>query len=158
MNGKVRALEVLIETSPHAARARLDQDETILHFCIKLNQLQSLKLLLKMIDDVEFVNAKDSKGNTILHLAVIGKQKEVMLHSLSGLVLIYFLPIISSNSHFGCLSFDCGIFNEIRVPLTQFGLRALIPICRVPKHKYTNSNFLSNLDTTLRFLYCPDHL
>ncbi|XAR58049.1 hypothetical protein NMG60_11026399 [Bertholletia excelsa] len=78
MSGHVDALKELVQANPHAARARLDQDETVLHLCVKLNQLPSLEILLQMIDDEEFVNARDCDGNTILHLAVIGKQVEIL--------------------------------------------------------------------------------
>ncbi|XAR58051.1 hypothetical protein NMG60_11026402 [Bertholletia excelsa] len=90
MNRHVDVLKVLIEASRHAARARLHRDETILHLCVKLNRFESLKVLLEMIHDEEFVNAKDSEGNTILHLAVIGEHVEVRIHFLSCLFLVYF--------------------------------------------------------------------
>ena len=89
LNGRVDVLEVLVEASPRAARARLEHDETILHLCVNLNQLECLQVLLRMIEDKKFVNAKDCEGNTILHLAIIGKRFEVWLHLLSSLILVY---------------------------------------------------------------------
>ncbi|XAR58050.1 hypothetical protein NMG60_11026400 [Bertholletia excelsa] len=111
LNGKVDVLEVLVEARPRAARARLEQDETILHLCVNLNELQCLQLLLKMIDDKEFVNARDCEGNTILHLAIIGKRFEVWLHFLSGLILVYLrlVPFFLIVIYYG--------LNSILVPL-----------------------------------------
>ena len=77
MYGKKDVLDNMVQTRPLAARARLDQDQTILHLCVKHNQLETLKKLHEMIDDKDFINAKDNAGNTILHLAVTSKQSEV---------------------------------------------------------------------------------
>ncbi|XAR57614.1 hypothetical protein NMG60_11025812 [Bertholletia excelsa] len=78
MYGKEEALEYMVRTRPHAARARLDHDQTILHLCVKHDQLEALKKLHEMINDEDFINAKDSAGNTILHLAVACKQLEII--------------------------------------------------------------------------------
>lgn len=54
--------------------------ETILHMCVKRGKLDCLKIVLEMAGDdggMDFVNRKDSYGNTILHLALIDKQYEV---------------------------------------------------------------------------------
>ncbi|CAH2041854.1 unnamed protein product [Thlaspi arvense] len=78
VNGKVDVLENLVRVRPHAARARLNGEETILHLCVKYHQTEALKKLLELINDEEFVQAKDSSGNTILHLAVMGEQLEIV--------------------------------------------------------------------------------
>ncbi|GMQ02463.1 hypothetical protein CsSME_00048679 [Camellia sinensis var. sinensis] len=84
MEGHGRTLEVLVGTIPHAARVRLDSGETILHLCVKHQQLNTLSLLLHKIPDPEFVNAKDNDGNTILHVAVSGQQFEIVKHVLQN--------------------------------------------------------------------------
>ncbi|XAR57586.1 hypothetical protein NMG60_11025778 [Bertholletia excelsa] len=78
MYGKEEALEYMVKTRHHAARARLDHDQTILHLCVKHDQLKALKKLHEMIDDEDFINAKDGAGNTVLHLAVAGRQLEIV--------------------------------------------------------------------------------
>ncbi|XAR68440.1 hypothetical protein NMG60_11003550 [Bertholletia excelsa] len=78
VNGKVELLNELVPDWPHAARARADRDETILHLCVKHNQDSALERLLDMIGDREFVDAKDAAGNTVLHLAVSGEQFEIV--------------------------------------------------------------------------------
>ncbi|XP_058193239.1 ankyrin repeat-containing protein BDA1-like isoform X2 [Rhododendron vialii] len=87
MRGKVEVLDELFQANPHAARAyRVDRGEreTILHICVKYNQLQFLQMLLeKYFKGEEFVNAKDNAGNTILHLAVADRRFQIIKHVLS---------------------------------------------------------------------------
>ena len=54
----------------------LDGGETVLHLCVKHNQYEALKLLVKSVsDEGDFLNSKDHDGgNTLLHLAVMLKQ------------------------------------------------------------------------------------
>ncbi|KAM0020430.1 putative ankyrin repeat-containing domain, PGG domain, ankyrin repeat-containing domain superfamily [Helianthus debilis subsp. tardiflorus] len=77
VKGHCEVVKVLVQAQPHAARAMVQQ-ETILHLCVKHNQLEVLKLLIETMGDHEFVNTKDSDGNTILHLAVADKQIETV--------------------------------------------------------------------------------
>ncbi|KAJ0724561.1 putative ankyrin repeat-containing domain-containing protein [Helianthus annuus] len=76
IKGHYEVVKELVQAQPHAARAMVQQ-ETILHLCVKNNQLEILKFLVETISDHEFVNTKDSDGNTTLHLAVADKQIEV---------------------------------------------------------------------------------
>ncbi|XP_071717453.1 uncharacterized protein [Rutidosis leptorrhynchoides] len=73
IRGRCEVVKQLLRAQPHAARA-LVQQETVLHLCVKYNQLEVLKLLIESMGDHEFVNSKDAYGNTILHLAVADKQ------------------------------------------------------------------------------------
>ncbi|KAJ9538186.1 hypothetical protein OSB04_030919 [Centaurea solstitialis] len=77
IKGRYEVVKELLQAQPHAARAMVEQ-ETILHLCVKLNQLEFLKLLVERMGDYEFVNSKDADGNTILHLAVLDKQVETI--------------------------------------------------------------------------------
>lgn len=81
MKGKVDVLEKLVHTCPRAVQVATYQGDTILHICVNHNQLESLQLLLKMITDPEFVQSRDKKGNSILHLAVFGKRLQVCPYS-----------------------------------------------------------------------------
>ncbi|XP_058193237.1 ankyrin repeat-containing protein At5g02620-like [Rhododendron vialii] len=87
MRGKVEVLDELFEVNPHAGRAyRVDRGEreTILHLCVKYNQLQFLSMLLKKyFKGEEFVNDTDSGGNTILHLAVADRRYEIIEYILN---------------------------------------------------------------------------
>nr|GMD87385.1 ankyrin repeat-containing protein BDA1-like [Ipomoea batatas] len=60
--------------------------ESILHMCVKHSKLEALKTLVEMIGDGggDFVNYKDSFGNTILHLAVSDKQIEMLWRLLAN--------------------------------------------------------------------------
>ncbi|XP_076885617.1 uncharacterized protein LOC143535171 [Bidens hawaiensis] len=77
VKGRCEVVKVLVQAQPHAARDMVQQ-ETILHLCVKYNQLEVLKILVETVGDHEFVNAKDADGNTILHLAVADKQIETI--------------------------------------------------------------------------------
>ncbi|GAY65606.1 hypothetical protein CUMW_242430 [Citrus unshiu] len=75
-SNRIDVLEELVRARPLAASAPLIWVETILHLCVKHNQLEALKVLLENTDDSEFLNAKDDYGMSILHLAVADKQIE----------------------------------------------------------------------------------
>ncbi|GMH07333.1 hypothetical protein Nepgr_009173 [Nepenthes gracilis] len=79
MKGQVDTLRELVRVRSEAACVPIDgaNRETILHVCVKHNQLEALKLLLAEIlvcNNTEFINSKDGDGNTILHLAVLDRQ------------------------------------------------------------------------------------
>ncbi|CAI9285393.1 unnamed protein product [Lactuca saligna] len=76
IKGRYDVVKELVQAQPHAARAMVQQ-ETILHLCVKRNQLEVLKFLAERCDH-EFVNSKDADGNNILHLAVADKQIETI--------------------------------------------------------------------------------
>ncbi|KVH88521.1 ankyrin repeat-containing protein ITN1-like [Cynara cardunculus var. scolymus] len=79
IKGRYEVVKELLQAQPHAARAMVEQEqETILHLCVKHNQLEVLKLLVESMGDHEFVNSKDGDGNNILHLAVADKQIETI--------------------------------------------------------------------------------
>lgn len=79
IKGRVDVLRELVGVAPEAARATTaDRGDTIMHWCVKYNQLEAMRLLAEMMhDDYEFVNAKDYYGMNILHLAVTDKHIEV---------------------------------------------------------------------------------
>ncbi len=85
MRGRVEVVRALISACPDSTRVVLYGGETVLHLCVKYNQLEALKLLVEsMSDDGDFLNFKNSEGgNTILHLAVMLKQIEVGIYLLN---------------------------------------------------------------------------
>ena len=44
---------------------KLDQCETVLNSAVRQNRLGVLKLLLELVEEVEFLNSKDDYGNTL---------------------------------------------------------------------------------------------
>ncbi|KAK8602133.1 hypothetical protein V6N13_058213 [Hibiscus sabdariffa] len=78
MKGHLGLLKELVEARPWAAQVLMEQGETILHACVRCNQLEALKLLVERISDHDFVNCKNGDGNTIMHLAVAAKQTETI--------------------------------------------------------------------------------
>ena len=82
MRGRVEVVRKLIIAQPNSiTRVVLDGGETVLHLCVKYNQLDSLKLLVEFVsDEADFLNSKDHEGgNTVLHLAVMLQRIEVGL-------------------------------------------------------------------------------
>ncbi|XP_026400355.1 ankyrin repeat-containing protein BDA1-like [Papaver somniferum] len=79
MKNRVKIMKVLMEEGlPEAIHLKNDQnDETILHFCVKTNtNLKTLKLLADYLvpaqpphPDSISINSTDNNDNTILHLA-----------------------------------------------------------------------------------------
>lgn len=85
MKGRVEVLKELILAEPTGAWVLTDEGEPILHLCANHNQLEALKMLIQLVDDDEFVNMKDNKDNSILHLLASEIQtegKSLFLHLL----------------------------------------------------------------------------
>ncbi|KAH7836971.1 hypothetical protein Vadar_008007 [Vaccinium darrowii] len=83
--GELDVLEALLKANPCAARVTVDRGrerDTILHLCVKYDQLEFLKRLLEHFKGEEFVNTKDHSGNTILHLAVANKRFKIIKYVL----------------------------------------------------------------------------
>ncbi|CAO2826004.1 unnamed protein product [Amaranthus hypochondriacus] len=78
INGQNHVINELIQANPHVVNERTNGGETVLHLCVKHNQLETLKHLVDVTDDGELLNSKDSHDNTILHLVVASKQNEVI--------------------------------------------------------------------------------
>ncbi|XP_019186255.1 PREDICTED: ankyrin repeat-containing protein At2g01680-like [Ipomoea nil] len=87
MKGRVEAVKELLGVQPAAVQQRtVSGRETVLHLCVKHNQIEALKTLMVTVERQiidEIMNATDSDGNTILHLAVSDKQIEIIKHLLS---------------------------------------------------------------------------
>ena len=64
----------LVEACEEAVHRLTNSGETILHLAIKYNLFGTVEFL---IDRVQDLNAKDDRGNTILHHAVASKQLSV---------------------------------------------------------------------------------
>ncbi|XP_050258822.1 ankyrin repeat-containing protein BDA1-like [Quercus robur] len=115
MRGRVEVVEKLIVARPDSVRVVLDGNKTVLHLCVKYNQLKALNLLVKSLsDDGDFLNFKTSgDGNTILHLAVMQKQIEVA--SLAGGVW----------SHSGNVTFYTGHYIKVDAGTSVIALKTL---------------------------------
>ncbi|KAL3500826.1 hypothetical protein ACH5RR_039919 [Cinchona calisaya] len=64
-----------LQLEASAVQQKTDGGGTILHLCVKYNQLKALEMLINAIEDPEFVNAKNEDGMTILHLAYNSRPK-----------------------------------------------------------------------------------
>ncbi|KAK3040407.1 hypothetical protein RJ639_026812 [Escallonia herrerae] len=80
MKGRVDVINELVSAHKEVMRYTRDgSSETILHLCVKHNQLEALKRLVELdgVDDDDLANAQNDNGNTILHTATALKQMEV---------------------------------------------------------------------------------
>ncbi|XP_078150025.1 uncharacterized protein LOC144545307 [Carex rostrata] len=68
-------VKVLVEACEEAVHKLTDGGETILHLAVKYNSFDTLEFLIDRVNDL---NAKDDRGNTILHHAVASKQLSVI--------------------------------------------------------------------------------
>ena len=77
--GRLDVLREMLRVAPKTAcwATLKGRGDTVLHVCVKHNQLEALKILVSDVNDPQFVNAKDDYGMTVLHLAVANKQTEV---------------------------------------------------------------------------------
>ena len=93
MRGRIEVVSKLIVARPDSTLVVFDEGETILHLCVKYNQLEVLKLLVEsMSDEGDFFKSKDHKGgNTILHLAVMLKQVEVCFSLLISYIIFKYI-------------------------------------------------------------------
>ena len=82
MRGQIEVMRELISARPDSTQVMVNKVETVLHLCVKYNQLDALKLLVDSLSNEDsLINSQDHEGgNTILHLAVMLKQTEVGFH------------------------------------------------------------------------------
>ncbi|XP_048424301.1 ankyrin repeat-containing protein BDA1-like [Pyrus x bretschneideri] len=88
MRGEVEVLQKLIDKNPESIYVKVENKskETVLHLCIKHNQLECLKMLVERDDsNGEFLNsgAGCDGGVTILHLALMLRQIKTIRYLLS---------------------------------------------------------------------------
>ncbi|XP_071909391.1 uncharacterized protein [Coffea arabica] len=88
VKGRDEVLEMLVDSRPFAAKEKTKRGESILHVCVKYNQLDALKKLVEIVDDEEFLNQKDGDGLSILHLAVISKQIQIIQYLITTAINI----------------------------------------------------------------------
>ncbi|KAM1111109.1 hypothetical protein ACFX13_010491 [Malus domestica] len=88
MRGEVEVLQKLIDKNPESIYVKVENGskETVLHLCIKHNQLECLKVLITRDDNNgEFLNSRAGcdGGLTILHLALMLRQIKTIRYLLS---------------------------------------------------------------------------
>ncbi|XP_044497571.1 ankyrin repeat-containing protein BDA1-like [Mangifera indica] len=82
MRGRVEVIKELISAKPESIFEPI-RAETALHFCVKLNHLDALKVLVASVDDEEFLNSKNFEGNSILQVSTMLQQYETTSYLLS---------------------------------------------------------------------------
>jgi ankyrin repeat protein len=76
MRGRKEIVQELILARPESIRVYFNE-ESVLHLCVRYNQLDALKCLVESDACNELLVSKDRHGNSILDLAVTLKQKKV---------------------------------------------------------------------------------
>ena len=105
IKGRIGVLAEFVRVKPEATRVFTSTGDSALHLCVKFNRpLEALKVFVECVrGDDEFVNWRDSHGNTVLHLAVTNKQLQVCLLFFIYIV-VYFPFVIKIDSIIGgCL-------------------------------------------------------
>ncbi|KAI7986519.1 Ankyrin repeat-containing protein BDA1 [Camellia lanceoleosa] len=82
IKGRIHVMEELLAASPDSVEHVTVRGETALHLAVKKNQIEGLRVLvehLKKIKKEGVLNMEDEHGNTILHLAISGRQYEASI-------------------------------------------------------------------------------
>lgn len=78
IKGHVGVVTDLLQAAPESPRMLTKGGESVLHLCVRHNQVKALKVLVQCIgSDDGFLNWKDRDGDSVLHIAVEKKQLEV---------------------------------------------------------------------------------
>ncbi|XP_050263493.1 ankyrin repeat-containing protein BDA1-like [Quercus robur] len=80
IKGRIGVLAEFVRAKPEATRVFTSTGDSALHLCVKFNRpLEALKVFVECVGgDDEFVNWRDSHGNTVLHLAATNKQLQII--------------------------------------------------------------------------------
>ncbi|XP_008232265.1 PREDICTED: ankyrin repeat and sterile alpha motif domain-containing protein 1B-like [Prunus mume] len=118
MRGDVEVLKKLTHANHDSIYVRVDNRSTVLHLCVKYNQLECLKFLVQLVrDNGEFLNSKDGSdaGMTILQLAWMRGQVQIMFMSSVALQI----NSVRINLHFVCVDYDKRTLLRYWCMLTQ---------------------------------------
>lgn len=77
IEGQIPVMDVMLSMNIRLANMLTEGRKTILHLSVQTNQLDVVKYLKKKIKMDTLVNRADRYGNTILHLATLGKLPQV---------------------------------------------------------------------------------
>ncbi|KAJ4943977.1 hypothetical protein NE237_000003 [Protea cynaroides] len=87
MAGSIEALHELIFNCHSSLRKLTVQKETALHLALKHGQLETVKALLRWMEELKMeslLSIKDLDGNTVLHLATSLRQYQIVKMLCSG--------------------------------------------------------------------------
>ncbi|GMP50354.1 hypothetical protein CsSME_00017005 [Camellia sinensis var. sinensis] len=72
--GYVEIVKALIQAKPEMCLSRDQDGRNPLHIAVKYNQEETLILLVENVECYDLINATDSNGNTLLHVAVFNNK------------------------------------------------------------------------------------
>ncbi|KFK37276.1 hypothetical protein AALP_AA4G236100 [Arabis alpina] len=80
--GRIDVIKELVLSFPNSLKVESASLDTPLHVAVRNNQVEATKLLLEEIKDhnmvQDVVNRQNREGNTVLHLATLGKQLQIV--------------------------------------------------------------------------------
>ncbi|KAI3833061.1 hypothetical protein MKX03_021339 [Papaver bracteatum] len=142
MQDPIRNMKVLMEECPEAILLKNDQNETILHFCVKSNtNISTLGLVIKKLvlaqpSDLNHisVNSRDNDGNTILHLAAEMGNRKIVDYLLSDNNIRIYTNSVNNNNLKALSMLSQAQRDELEIGLYDNRLEQ-----RALKHEHTNS-------------------
>ncbi|XP_021720496.1 ankyrin repeat-containing protein BDA1-like [Chenopodium quinoa] len=80
---RVEVVRELAQACPESMQSRVDRGDTVLHLCVKYENLDAIQVILEVLngenDGNNLLNVRNEDGNTILHLAALQRHLEVFL-------------------------------------------------------------------------------
>ncbi|CAO2840245.1 unnamed protein product [Amaranthus hypochondriacus] len=84
---RVEVVSELARASHESTRVRVDGGDTVLHLCVKYENLEGLRVLMEVMrsenDGGSLINSRNDDGNTVLHLAALYKNLEITKYLLA---------------------------------------------------------------------------
>ncbi|KOM44490.1 hypothetical protein LR48_Vigan05g209500 [Vigna angularis] len=74
MNGKVSILKDFASSTPASLNLITGEEETVFHLAVRYGWHDALEFLVHASNGINLLHCQDRYGNTVLHLAVIGKR------------------------------------------------------------------------------------
>lgn len=89
---RVEVVSELAQASHESTRMKVERGDSVLHLCVKNERLDALKVLVDVLrsenNGRELMIAKNDDGNTVLHLAALCNNLEVLSFLLSFFIFI----------------------------------------------------------------------
>uniref|UniRef100_A0A803KR50 Uncharacterized protein n=1 Tax=Chenopodium quinoa TaxID=63459 RepID=A0A803KR50_CHEQI len=84
---RVEVVRELAQACPESMQSRVDRGDTVLHLCVKYENLDAIQVILEVLngenDGNNLLNVRNEDGNTILHLAALQRHLEITKYLLA---------------------------------------------------------------------------
>ncbi|KAM1095646.1 hypothetical protein EV2_010801 [Malus domestica] len=112
--GRVDVIREMVLACPESVEDVTVQGETVIHLAVKCSRFKAIKFLVELIAEtnkVNVLNMKDKHGNTVLHLATLKKQRQVVEGLVGNETIAGALEVNSVNDR-GLTALDLVFPNE----------------------------------------------